>query len=391
MSTTSRSTGAELADAVESAGFVRIVTRAEADALAAGGILARALADRDTPFQLSIGRTIAERTARATAGEDRPDEITVVIGAADADVPTLEGRERPATLEACDLAGALGAGPDPVLALAGSVAAGVEPGAGETEWLVERARDDGALERRPGVAVPTADPVDGLAHSTRCLAPWSGDLEATREALSTVPEEPEALDDDAFRTVGSIVALDVVGADGATERAAESIGRLLRPYATPNGSFETLGGFADVLEATARADPATGVALAMGHDTRSAALEAWREHGRRAHAALAGATTGRYDGLFVLGLDGGPVETVARLAGAYRTPEPNVLAIGAGEAALLSLADRTVGPRLEALARALAESTGADVAYDAGGRAGYLRYDSEPDDAALVEEVRSHL
>jgi len=50
-----------------------------------------------------------------------------------------------------------------------------------------------------------------------------------------------------------------------------------------------------------------------GHDVREAALDAWREHGRRAHAALADASTGRYDGLFVVGIDDGPVEAVAQM------------------------------------------------------------------------------
>ncbi|WP_255169963.1 exonuclease [Natrononativus amylolyticus] len=382
----------DLAATLESAGFVRLVTRADADALAAGGILAGALTERETPFQFSVGRTVRERTARVADGG--ADEVTLAIGSTDADVPELESDDRPAALAACALATELEVAPDPVLALAGAVAAGVEPGAGETEWLLERARETGRLERRPGVAVPTADPVDGLAHSTRCRAPWSGSPEATREALSTVALDDE-LDDDAHRTVGSLVALDVVGAEDATERAAVSVGRFLRPYAAPESAFETVGGYADVLAATAQLDPGTGVALAMGHDARESALDVWRAHGRESHEALSTAATRRYDGLFVVDVDGGPVETVARLAAAFRSPEPLALAVGDGEAAVASSEPRSLATQFEAIARALADARAGDgaagVEYDAGRRRGYLQYGSEVDETTLVDTVREHL
>lgn len=384
MSTEGRSAEAATAP-LERAAFVRVVTRADGDALAASGILARALSERATPFQVTVAETVAERTARATDADDRDDTATTLaIGACDADVARLEAGDRPATLGACDLARDLGATPDPVLALAGAAAAGVEPGAGETEWLLEGAVDRGLIERRPGVAVPTADPVDGLAHSTRCRAPWSGDLAATREALASVDLAGD-LDESARERVASLVALDVVGDADATDRAAESIGRLLRPHATPRAPFETVGGYADVLAATARTEPGTGVALAMGHGAREAALDAWRTHGERAHAALDGASTGRYDGLFVVGIDDGPVETVARLAAAYRSPEPHVLAVGNGQAAIAALEPAALGPVAEAVAREL------DADYDAGRRRASLRYDPETEDATVIAAVREAL
>ncbi|ELZ14097.1 hypothetical protein C478_07679, partial [Natrinema thermotolerans DSM 11552] len=39
--------------ALESAGFVRLIARADGDAIAASALLARALADRDTPYQIT--------------------------------------------------------------------------------------------------------------------------------------------------------------------------------------------------------------------------------------------------------------------------------------------------------------------------------------------------
>ncbi|OIB58653.1 exonuclease [Natrialba sp. SSL1] len=442
------------ATAIESAGFVRVITRADGDALAASGLLTAALSVTNTPFQVTVGRTIADRTERATrrtntdadadadTGDDS-DELTVVFGTVDEPARKhairLDSDERPATLAAADTVRELGStgsddssdssspagtptddptGPeptlDPVLALAGLVAAGVDPGAGESEWVLESARERGLVERRPGVAVPTADPVDGLAHSTRLRAPWSGDLEATREALSPTGlalDQPETFDGDDHRTLGSLVALDVVGADDATETAATSIQRVLRPYAITSDeyAFATVGGYAAVLEATARAEPGTGAALAMGLDAREPALAAWRAYGSRAHAALESASMGRYDGLFVVGIDDGPVEAVAQIALAYRSPEPTVLAVGSGEAAL---ATRETGPgsgsiaaTVEAIVRDLADD-GVQATYDVGHRRGYLRFgaaesasDADPDsqdavtvadDSTIIAAVRGH-
>ncbi len=405
MATEGRSaSSSSAATALESAGFVRLIARADGDAIAAGALLARALADRETPYQITVGRTIAERAERVRAPTADGD-ATVVVGTADAaaaDEPIrLPATDRPATLEAVDLVRDLGATPDPVLALAGVVAAGGDPGAGESEWLVESALERGLVERRPGVAVPTADPVDGLAHSTRLHAPWSGDPDATREALADLAADPDALEADDRRAIGSLVALDTVGADAATDAAAAAIGRALRPYATPDAPVATLGGLADVLTALARTEPGTATALALGHDVRDRALEGWREHGRRAHAALADASLERYDGLVVVDVDDGPVEAVARLAVDYRSPEPTALALSADEAAIATRDADALGAALEGIARELADaapetdSADADgdtgVEYDVGHRRGYLRYDPGLEAETIVATARELL
>jgi len=394
MSTEGRSAEpASATNALESAGFVRLLTRADGDALAASGLLASALDDSETPFQVTVAPTVATRSKRVHTSASEGD-VTVVVGTADAadadDVIQLAAPDRPATLEAVDLVRDLDVTPDPVIALAGIVASGGEPGAGESEWLETAARERGLLEQRPGVAIPTADPVDGLAHSTRLHAPWSGDRDATREALADVVDGDLAdFDADDHRAIASLVALDVVGADGATDAAAKTIGRALQPYVTPDGPFDTLGGFADVLEATASAAPGTGVALAMGHDVRERALEGWREYGRRTHVALRDGSTGRYDGLFVVGIDDGPVEAVARVGAAYRSPEPAVLAVGDGEAAIATREAGSLGATVEAVARELTERVPeADVGYDGGRRRGYLQFDPDVDETTIIAAVR---
>ncbi|MFP8956183.1 exonuclease [Natrialbaceae archaeon A-CW3] len=400
--------GSTATSALESADFVHIVTRADGDGLAAAGLLARTLSHRETPFQVTTGRTIADRTTRLTAANRRDSRsVAVAIGPHDADdgadqLVNLETRDRPASLAAAELARDLGTTPDPLLTLAGTVAAGLEPGAGETEWLLEAALERSLLERRPGVAVPTADVIDGLAHTAFCRAPWSGDVAAVEAALENV--ETDDVDADGHRTIGSVVALDVVGAEDATDQAANSLARFLHPYAIATGAedvpgadvapqgdrerpFTTLGGYADVLTATAAVEPATGVALAMGHDARTPALDAWRRRGKRAHVALDGASTGRYDGLYVLGVDEAPLETVARLALTYRSPEPAVLAVGTDGAAIATREPRQLGSTLEAIARDL-ELGGA---YDVGRRGGILEYDGDCADEAIIATVREHL
>ncbi|SEH12088.1 hypothetical protein SAMN04487967_0647 [Natronorubrum sediminis] len=394
MSTEGRSETASSApaSALESANFVHLVARADGDALAASGLLARALAARETPYQVSIGRTVADRTDRVGDRDPTADDTTLAVGAVDADVTRLETDDRPATLAALEVVRDLETSPDPVLALAGLVAAGVEPGAGESEWILEAARERELVERRPGLAVPSMDPVDGCAYSTHVAAPWSGDPDATRDALDSldVPlDDPESLAADDYRAIGSAVALDVVGDDRAVEAAAETIQRALRPYAMPDHAFETIGGYADVLEATARSEPGTGAALAMGHDAHEPALAAWREYGRRAHTALEGASTGRYDGLFVLGIDDGPVEAVARLAVSFRSPEPTVLVVAEDEAAIATRGDDPLGATLEAITRDLEEADATGVTYDSANRRGYLRYDPDVDQSTIIEIVRA--
>ncbi len=327
MSTTGRSRedapqASDIAGRLATAEFVRLVAGADADSLAGAGLLARALEGNSIPFQVTVARpwTSADRATDT--------DLTVAIGPTGTDGDLSLSGVGSASGAAFEAARELDAeSADPMLALAGSHMAGAP-----TTDLAERA----GLERRPGVAVPTDDLADGLAHTTLTHAPFSGDPGAVADALATIDDEA----DDYDRRVASMVALTVLD-DSPSERAAETIGAALRPY--EGGPFETVGGYADVLEATVREDPGTAVALALGHDVREAALDAWRRHARSAHAAIEAATTGRYDGLFVARDDGDvPVETVARLLRDVRSPEPVVLALTDGRAAAAATPDAEV-------------------------------------------------
>jgi hypothetical protein len=384
MSTTGRSDGtaddiATLAGALASAGFVRVLTRADGDGLAAAGVLGRALSALDTPFQVGVAPTAAGRRRRA-AGPAAPgtDALTVLIGETPgSDTEVVPETDRPASASAAAITRELGVDDDGPLARAGAIAAGVSPAS-----IPELDRQ--GTERRPGVAVPTTDLADGLTHSTLVHAPFSGDETAAGALLSELGL-PADLDDGARRRVASAVAIAATDHEPA-ERYGRDVERLLRPRPTPDGPFETLGGYADVLAATAAVAPGTGVALALGHDVRSAALSAWREHGRAVHATLRDVRTSRYDGALVAQTAGTPpVRVTAELLLATRSPEPTALVLGIGEAGVAA------APEIDVRAAIRSAAAAVDGEADAAADGGYLRYDAETDVTQLLAAFREAL
>lgn len=337
-----RDLAARLADSE----FVRVAPRANGESIAAAGVLLRALSARSTPFQARV----------VPLAEDPPEEATLPIGFADG-----VAEDRPTGAVAADLARELGVDPDPGLAFASRLLGSDETF--ETD-----------LERRAGVGIPTADLADGLAHSTLFHASFSGEETAAGAELA------ELADDN--RAVASLAALDTVGSESASERAATAIERALRPHATPDGPFETAEGLADVLDCLARSAPGLALALAMGHDVRTSALDAWRAHSKAAHGAIREADTGRYDGLFVARIAEGPVETVARLVRDFRSPEPVVLVVADTEAGAAGPSSATAG---------IGETmVGAAAAVDGTGGGtpsrGVARFDCPPE--AFLEAFR---
>ncbi|NLV10427.1 hypothetical protein ACAH01_10120 [Halomicrobium sp. HM KBTZ05] len=351
----------DLAGTLDGADFVRLVARADGDGLAATGLLARALTARETPFQASIART-GEAGARTTDAD-----VTVSVGADGVDA-TATLADEPLSTAAVETVRALGTEPDLALALAGAT---VADGDSDGATLAEA----GGFERRPGVAVPVSEYVDGLAHSTLLHAPFSGERAAVEEAIEALSSEA---DTDRHRRVASLVALAIAGDETANDRATEAIERALHPYV--GGPFETIGGYGDVLDAVARERPGLGVALALGHDgVREQALDVWRTHASRAHTGIRTASTQRYDGLFVVRGDAMPVETVARLVARFRSPEPVTLVVAGDRAAVRGTDDRSVAPALDAATTAV------------GGTATRTNARFEGDTDDLVEQVREAL
>ncbi|QWC19718.1 exonuclease RecJ [Halorubrum sp. 2020YC2] len=329
-----------LAGVLADAPFVRLVATDDGDALAAAGLLARALRATGTPFQARVDPD--------PVPDDVDDGVAVTVGV-DRGPHALDGGGKPTSTGAFAVARALGVEPDPVVALAGVVAAGSIPGADGSGDALDAAERAGRVERRPGVALPawgateeSPSRAEALAASTLAATRYSGDPEAARDALAPLglPADPDA---DDRRRLASLVAVDAVDGDDASDRAASAVERALRPYAT-DGPFETVGGYADVLDALAREAPGTGVALALAGDPgaslRTAALDAWRRHGLAAHRALDAATVGRYDGCVVARVDAAPavLPTVARLVRDFRSPEPVAVALDEGAGRLAAAA-----------------------------------------------------
>ena len=353
MSTTGREQApappaSDVAAALDAADFVRLVSDATGEALAGTGVLARALDAAGTPFQASVVAPFADpdRTTEA--------DVTVALGPEHAADHRLAATPAATAFAVTREFGTA----DPVLALAGSVAGGTLDG------TIAEAAEHAGLERRPGLAVPVADPTDGLAHSTLLSGPFSGAEDRARAMLADLDIGADPTGDD-HRRLASLVALAVT--EDAPERATRAVARGLHPYV--GGPFETVGGYADVLNAVARERPGTGIALALGHGSvHESALSAWRTHAARAHAALADATTGRYDGLFVARGDAMPVGTVARLVADFRAPEPVALVVTDGAAAARATDGRDVAT---AMATAADTVGGESVGRDDCARAGF--------------------
>ncbi|SFG04669.1 hypothetical protein SAMN04488063_1250 [Halopelagius inordinatus] len=377
-----------VAAALRDAPFVRVVCRADGDALAAGGLVARSLRTVGVPFHV---RAVAfpEADAASSSEDDTLVSVGMRVPGADATIAPGDGTT---SLRAHGVAEALTpegeTGPDPLLALAGVVAAGDHPGAADGSLLTV-AEQTGAVERRPGIAAPVEDVADGLAHGTLAHASFSGDREAATAALAELGL-PAELDAEAHRTVASLLALDVAGDDAATPRAAESVERALRPYATPDATFATLGGFADVLDAAARERPGTGVALALGHDARVPALDAWRDHATAVHAGIREGRSGRYESVFVVRATKetadsvGRLATVARLVRDFRSPEPVVLAVGNGLAAVAAV-ERGAADAASAVADEFGDDGGA---WNGDARRAVARFDADAEEAEVIAAVR---
>lgn len=367
---------AATAAALTEAEFVRVLARAGGDELAAAGLLAAALREHETPFQVRV------RAWPETADtEGDADTAVVGLGVPAAELtPAPPGSDRPASAVAHAVAGELDASPAPTLALAGAKAAGgSETG---TDRLVEAASRRDGIEHRPGLALPTDDLATGLAATTLARGPWSGDRDRAAELLATLGVDPTAdLDEGTARRLASLVAVEAA----TTPAAATAVERLLGPHATPAGPFATVGGYADVLTAVAREEPGTGVALALGgrdeYDPVPAATAAWREHGRAVHRLLDDATTARHPGVSVVRVGATPLgrlRTAARLHREFRAVEPVALVVGD---------DRAAAAATEPCGLTAAMATAAGTATGDGRRA-VARLD-EPD--GFVERAREAL
>ncbi|MFB6109650.1 MAG: hypothetical protein ABEJ60_02095 [Halodesulfurarchaeum sp.] len=306
---------AGLAGELRGAHLVRIVSRADGDGLAAAAILGRALGELGIPRHLSLSPAAAGAAPRL---EEAGTPVTLGF-------PDLNRTCRSASAARCayDVARELGIEPDPGLALAGSVAAGVEPQGRPLEAGRER-----GMSTRPGLAIPTGDLATGLAHTGYLHASFSGDVAAARDFLAELglPEEPGA---DARERLASAVALDAT--DAPTSRAATAIERALAPRTSPT-AFETIGGYADVLTAAAALEPGRALAALLGSADRETLLDLWTEYGAALHEGVEAVTA---DGAVATGrVEAIPPREVARLARDFAVAADRVYVVGPDSLAL---------------------------------------------------------
>ncbi len=348
---------------IHEADLCQFVAAARADSIVAATLLATGCEASGVPYHVCAVHTREELRSRLASAD--PDASTIAVGV---DVPGTPGVvDAPLSGQAWEIASRLGADPEASLALAGVVAARFDP-AEATPELLDRAD----AEPTPGVAVPTDDLVDGLAHTTLAHADFSGETRRVEAEFDDLGGSPEP------RDVASLLVLATPGSPGASTRSATAIERAIRPYRI-SGPFATVGGYADVLSALARRSPGLAIAGGMTGHGRDTALSAWRERSARTHAAVRSADTERYAALLLARVDG-PVAPVARLLREFGSPESTVLAVGDGEAAIATT-ESDVAVSIEAAADA---AGGSGLGY---GRRGYARFAPDATDA-LVDAVR---
>lgn len=210
--------------------FVRVICRSNGDAIAAAGLLARALRRESTPFQIR-----ADQFGHANPTvTDQDDGCCIALGlshpAADININPVERsvtRSVYAVTEALttpthasesgvdttdDVSGEdvnITIPPtDTLLALAGIITTGVSletksasnnqeqtqaqsqttDGSGFATSLLETltTTDTVSVDQQPGVGIPISNVVDGLAHSTLMHASFSGDVDATHAMMAEI-------------------------------------------------------------------------------------------------------------------------------------------------------------------------------------------------------------
>lgn len=318
MATTGRSADAtdapeEVSRRCREADVVHLLGRADGDGLAAVGLLGRALDAIETPYQVSLVRTPLE-------AEDRLLDGGTVLGVGLPGVGDVTLGTDSLAFGAYDVATRIDADPDPILALAGASAGGITP----TGPVLEDAADRG-IERRPGVGLPTADLATGLAFSGRLHARFSGDEHAAGALLADL-ELPAEMDESAHTRLASAVAVEATDSVNP-DRSAEALGTILRPYETP-GPFETVEGYADVLEALATGAPGIGVAYLLGYEERESVISAWTSAGGVLHRDIANLSLSSTGDVTAGWSEDADPARVARLVRDFRAAEPTVAIAG---------------------------------------------------------------
>lgn len=363
-----------IATALQEASLVRILTPTYGGAIAAAGLMARALAQRDVPFQVAPTTSRTERVQRRTDGDE--EATTILIGDHDQSSLSIDPR-RPVEAVTAVLS-RIDADPAPVLALAGLIAAGKQPQA--LPELRERAQERG-MTQQLGVGIPTAAYADGLTHSLLFHATFSGDREAVIDHFTALGIEGDTPVTEAERrAVASLVAIEATG-DGRAPSAVRTVERALRPH-TITGPFATVEGYGDVLALVSECQPGLAVAIALGSDLTETALSVWHEQAAAVHECLHSAPWTQYEDCLLVPVSDAPPRSVARLTQEVYSTESMVLAVGPTTAAIATDED------IDALALAAELGAELELAYDGTARVAHLEYTSQPATDELIETVQ---
>ena len=257
--------------------FVRVICRSDGDAIAAAGLLARALRRENTPFQIR-----ADQFGQADPTiNDQDDDCCIALGlshpAADININPVEqsvtrsvyavtealsASQHASTSASASVSGSDTPGDvsredvdidadttipptDTLLAVSGIVTTGVSleaesvisTQAQEQTQTQSRKKDKSgfatalletitktdtiSIDQHPGVGIPVGNIVDGLAHSTLIHASFSGDIDATRAMIAEIDIDAD-VNDDSDNQDGSTDAMSLIDLSTEDQRTIAS-------------------------------------------------------------------------------------------------------------------------------------------------------------------------
>ena len=167
-----------------------------------------------------------------------------------------------------------------------------------------------------GLGVPTRDTPAGISHSTLVHGPFSNDPETATTYHEQVDGEPVAF--------ASVIALETL--QMSNQRAADAIGRVLGPISTPDSSFETAAGTADVLDVLSETDPGLALALVCGQPgVREQAITHWQQVAADIHEHAAAIQPDDDAVIVTIDADVAAPGVLARLVRDFRSEAPVTL------------------------------------------------------------------
>lgn len=351
-----KDTSTQLVSICENAGFVHLVGVDNGASLAATGVMARTLRAIDIPFQASLASFPDE--------QHTSDDATIAIGWNGGDISFSTG----SLVEIAWQCGSALA-PDvvePDLAFAGLRSEGFPMSTLEIDRPTQS----------PGIALPTEDVITGLAASSNLRGPFSGTEENASSFVSELALEEQDIIHS--RKGASAIALAVLRDTGP--RGSDALTNVLHPH--QSSRFMTIEGYAEILDAIAKEEPGTGLALVLGNPVEEDVYHCWQQHGKQAHQALSAAETQRHKGLFVArSEDDFPLRTISRICHNYVSPEPITVAVGQSRGAIVASS-----PISEGLLSTLDMCEGTGIVHET---TGHVRFDCSSEE--FVNTLRETL